>query len=354
MSEARRVPQVPPSVDPDAAGSGPVADRFLATVDARDSRAPSARPEISAIVCTRDRPAPALRCLESLRAAADRLPAGAVEILLIESGSDPAHGLDPSRVAAAGARLLRDARGGLSRARNLGLREARAPLLLFTDDDCRARPDLFVALRRHAAALDPPYALGGRVLQGDPLDRPFTLRLADTPEAFHRDRPPGGFLQGCNLALHRDAVDAVGLFDEVLGAGAPLRSGEDTDYLVRCHLAGVPILYEPDLVVWHEHGRRTTDCVRAVGRDYAVGNGAVYLRHWRQPWLWRQFYWVLRGALREASGGPGFDHANGLLWRDILLGNLAGMARLARIRLGGGGRAPSVPRGPDGDAEGGP
>lgn len=301
-------------------------------------------PEISVVISTRDRPVALLTCLRSVRAAADRLPNGAVEIVVVESASRADLRLNVEDVQGLGARLILEPRGGLSRARNAGIAEAVAPVLFFTDDDCKLAEDAFEALRRHIAALDPPYLIGGRVLQGDPQDRPLTLRLETTAELYTPDRPPGGFVPGCNFALHRRTLEEVGDFDESLGAGTVLRSGEDTDFTIRCHLAGIPVRYEPDIVVHHSHGRRTQEVVREVSLAYSIGNGALYLRYWRHPWLWRHFLWVVRDAARERFGGRGFDPANGLTWRDVLRGNLKGMVMQARSGLGGPSRHPGPKR----------
>lgn len=293
-------------------------------------------PEISAIVCTRDRPEALMACLRSLHDAARRRPARSVEIIVVESGSRTDLRLDGEQVALLQARLVRNARGGLSHARNVGMECARAPVFFFTDDDCLAAEDVFDAVAEHAAAADEAFIVGGRVLPGAPDNLPLTLRQEAEPELFTRDKPPGGFLQGCNVAMARLTREMIGPFDETLGAGTELRSGEDTDYAIRCHIAGLPVRYDPSIVVYHDHGRRTLESARQVHRGYCIGNGALHLRYWRQPWLGRQFYWVLRSALRERFGGEQFDPANGLTWWDVLSGNVAGMALEARLRLAGG------------------
>ena len=38
------------------------------------------------------------------------------------------------------------------------------------------------------------------------------------------------------MTMHRDVAARIGPFDERFGAGGPLRSAEDTDYLVRALL----------------------------------------------------------------------------------------------------------------------
>jgi len=81
------------------------------------------------------------------------------------------------------------------------------------------------------------------------------------------------------MAFSRATVDAVGGFDESLGAGTRCGSGEDTDFLFRVSRKGLKIVYAPDLVVYHNHGRRTEEEAVRLRRNYAVGRGSFYCKH---------------------------------------------------------------------------
>src|ERR1700760_3891563 len=96
---------------------------------------------ITVCVCTRDRPGYLRNCLEGLRN--QTAPADAFEIVVVDSAST---GDVPAQLAhiVAGhgnARLLREERPGLSRARNAGAQAAYGGYIAYIDDDAIPAPD---------------------------------------------------------------------------------------------------------------------------------------------------------------------------------------------------------------------
>ncbi|WP_145111691.1 glycosyltransferase family 2 protein [Cereibacter sediminicola] len=303
---------------------------------------PKPEPQVSIIVCTRNRPEGLLRTVRSICLAAEHHPDLPVEILVVENGSAPDRRLEANEIASLSggrARLLRLKTGGLSAARNAGIAAAWAPILAFTDDDCLLDPDWLADLDRHLAARPrETLYIGGRVVLGDAEDLPFTVKDLPDRQRYDGLMHPGGFIPGCNFAVSREVIERIGTFDTSLGAGARFRAGEDTDFTIRAHLAGVAAEYVPDMRVSHHHGRRRIEDIRRLNRAYAFSNGVLYLRYWRQRWLVRQFYWALRAALAEGFGGPRYDPI-GLSWRSVVAGNLAGMV----AQLGSGFSLPHLP-----------
>lgn len=297
-------------------------------------------PEFSVIVCTRNRQAALGGCLASIVSAAAYAAPRAVELIVVDNGSTD----ETSAVAAAFAatapipvRLIHEARAGLSFARNAGMAEARGDYFVFTDDDCRLSADYFSDLARHCASDDAPVIRGGRVGLGDPQDAPVTIRTETVSEWFWEARPPGGFIQGCNMVIPRRVADKVGGFDVRLGAGSLLRAAEDADYIVRAHACGVGVQYVPDMQVLHFHGRRGASAVQMIFRNYNIGNGALYAKHLtRAPWLLKHFYWCLRGGLKELAGGAKFDVECNLSHWSVLGQNIRGMAGFALAKLSAG------------------
>jgi hypothetical protein len=82
---------------------------------------------------------------------------------------------------------------------------------------------------------------------------------------------------GAGMAVRRDAVLALGGFDEELGPGAPLRSGEDRDLAARALTAGWRVYQTPDAMVVH-HGFRTWAEGRELTRRDWYGIGAAYAK----------------------------------------------------------------------------
>jgi GT2 family glycosyltransferase len=238
---------------------------------------PGGAPGIALIICTRDRAAqlPALfAALAALRAHV------AWELVLVDNGSrDDTPRLLRELAPSLGvpAAIVEEPRAGLGRARNAGVRRARAPLVAFTDDDCYPAADY---LDRVADALaDPALAfIGGRILPFDLQDDPITTR--STPEVIAipaRSVVPTGLVQGANMAFRREVLDRIGGFDDALGPGTPF-CNDDVDAVARASAAGFAGAYVPGPVVRHHHRRRAPEEVAALERSYDHGRGAYYAK----------------------------------------------------------------------------
>ena len=84
---------------------------------------------------------------------------------------------------------------------------------------------------------------------------------------------------GCNLSCRRRLLDDVGYFDVRLGSGAKIPSGEDWDFVYRSHKAGAKIVFSPEVLVFHDHGRRSYAEVESLRFGYAIGRWAFYCKH---------------------------------------------------------------------------
>lgn len=263
-------------------------------------------PRISMIVCSRNRDKQLGRCIASIAAEFRSASPGAYELIVIDSASQDStwallNELSGSIGIAFTACHL--AKPGLSRARNRGMELARGNVLAFTDDDCVIVPGYFNALEKAWANRRGAAILGGRV-SGAPADLPITLRTETRADGYTKGRNPAGFIQGCNLSLNRTAREAIGNFDEHLGAGSPTRSGEDTDYVLRAFEAGYPVHFDPSFEVVHEHGRRNLQDLRDIRAAYAMGNGAILAKFGRRhPWLLRFLWQDLRKSVGAKISG---------------------------------------------------
>lgn len=240
------------------------------------------RLDISLVLCTRNRVGALQESLTALAAAVAATPAISIEIVLVDSASTDATPAlletwarqQPFPVIAVQTTLP-----GLARARNRGLAEARGDIIAMTDDDCLVAPDYFSKLKAFFDRASGPVVVGGRIDLGDPRDLPITIKPDPVAAVARPNRIPVGFIMGANLAFDRRAWLKLGLFDERFGAGAPFVSAEDTDFLVRALKAGVPVQYEPSIVVRHFHGRRLVDDARKLSAGYSFGDGALFAKH---------------------------------------------------------------------------
>lgn len=289
----------------------------------------------SIIVCTRDRCA-RLPSLFSSVADADPGAMG-LDLVVVDDGSRDATGevvINFAESAEFPVVLLQQSRLGLAVARNRGLRQARGDLIIFLDDDCVVSRDYFKEVAARFAGENAPVLRGGRVELGDPADAPVTIRTSSAVERLYANANPGGFILGCNMAVTRAAARLIGPFDERFGPGRLLRSAEDTDYVLRALLAGVRVEYVPDMTVYHHHGRRSSEAIERVYRDYEIGNGALTMKHsLHAPWLWRLRYWTARNAVREMFGGPKFDPLLDLPHAPIVAHNMIGACLFAVTKM---------------------
>src|SRR5688572_29100332 len=101
-------------------------------------------PQIAVAIPTRNRPDHAEPCVRTVLAN----PEPDLEVILIDQSNDDAtelavadHRTDPRF------RYVRTSSLGASHARNLGLQLSTAPIVAFTDDDCRVAPDWLARIR---------------------------------------------------------------------------------------------------------------------------------------------------------------------------------------------------------------
>jgi GT2 family glycosyltransferase len=80
-------------------------------------------------------------------------------------------------------------------------------------------------------------------------------------------------VHGANMAFRRLALDDAGPFDELLGAGARFRAGEDHDMVLRVLAAGWAVVHEPGAVVAHRQWRNRRQVIR-LEYGYGLGAGA--------------------------------------------------------------------------------
>ncbi len=270
--------------------------------------APEAPPRLAVILATCNRPKSARRAAQSILACT--YPR--FHLIIVDQSRDRETELqigslgEDSRVVYAAHQGT-----GLSAGRNFGARIAQqlgADWLAFTDDDCEVREDWLTAIY-HAVAFDPEIGLLFGAALASTYDRSEGMIPAYQPPRF---RVVKGITNKCridgigaSMALRADAWRRLGGFDELLGAGAPLRSAEETDLTVRALLAGYKVCEAPDAVVVHHGFRSWPECPELIA-GYMYGIGAAMMKMVRlgggkalQP--------LSRLAWRWAAGRPRVD-----------------------------------------------
>lgn len=263
--------------------------------------------DISLVMPTRNRAATLQQTLEVLLSLSPKCRA---DLVIVDNGSsDTTWQLltEFTNRSALPVRIVAVDKPGSGRARNVGWHHARGRIVAFTDDDCY--PDRAYLDRAIEAMSDPQVGfVGGRILLFDPTDLRITVRDDPDPQTFlPGSRVPVGAIHGANLIVRRDSLEAVGGYDDNLGAGTRF-GGDDIDLVQRLSTAGWRGRYDPGPVVAHHHRRKTPNELHRLMRWYDEGRGAHYAKCMLVPELrWR----ILRTWIRTSALSPR------LLYREV-------------------------------------
>jgi len=207
------------------------------------------------------------------------------EILVVDNGSTQP--MDDVQASFPDIHFVTEPEKGAAAARNRGVAETTAPLLMFIDADCVAAPDWVATGRAVAGKAD---LIGGRVEVFD--ETPPPRSGAEAFEAvfafdFRHYIEVQGFSGTGNLITRRDVFEDVG----------PFRGGvsEDRDWSFRATAKGYRLIYEDGLRVGHP-SRQDWPALRAKWRRITqemfgqTGGGAA-----------ERVKWALKGLLMPLS-----------------------------------------------------
>lgn len=255
----------------------------------------SESPLVTVVLCSLNGEATIGATLSALAAQtlADRL-----EVVVIDDGSGDATALVARRH---GARVVQHAHNaGLAAARNTGWQAASAPLVAFTDDDCRPGTDwverLLAGLARHPGAAgaggtvegaseatftlrylrrnNPLAPLEAAVLEDDRLAHRLTLYLRRSIAGPHHDGERAvSSVVGANMLFPAATLVCHGGFDPRFRFG-----GEEEDLCRRIVSGGEQLVFVPDAVVTHDFEPGLADTLRR-SRAYGRGNARMFLKH---------------------------------------------------------------------------
>ena len=241
----------------------------------------------------------------------------------MDSGSPPdAAAAYVESAARHGALLVRVDRPGVNLARNHGWRAGTAPLVLFTDDDVEVERDWADAYAAAFASHPEASFVTGWIgaLEDDKHD--VAVVADEQPRVL--DRSSRGTLgHGASLAVRREALEAIGGWDEAMGAGSRFRAAPEVDLFDRLLHSGRTGWFEPTARARHEQWRGTAEVTRLHVR-YSLGQGA------RLAKLIRYDRGLFLHAARESFWGWGLYD----LLDQLRRGNFA-RAGTAVLRLGG-------------------
>lgn len=207
----------------------------------------------SIVIPTRGRPGYLQVALESL---CEQARSAGAELLVIADDVESAR--ERELAERAGARYhAHGRRRGLNAARNTGVALSRGDLVVFVDDDIRARPGWLAALTAAAEAEPEVEVFTGPVrasLEG-PAPRSCGREGAPvTTLELGTDDTDTAFAWGANMAIRRTALERVGPFDEGIAHGGDEQEWQER---LRAQSPGARVRYIAAAAV--EHRRAGTD-----------------------------------------------------------------------------------------------
>lgn len=233
-------------------------------------------PEISLLLCTRNRPRDVQRCVPTILENSFTN----YELLIVDQsdGEDTfqyLQSLGDPRI-----RIIRTETRGLARARNIAIRNARTSIVAFTDDDCICDREWVGNLVQQFRENPDISGLFGKVLAwGDRFGEGMFCHCLipdDNERVVNRTVPPHKYLgHGNNMAFRIDLYRQVGLYNPAMGAGTRLKSGEDTDLTFRALRRGCAIKYSPAPLVYHNNWI-TLDTASRMDLGYVLGFVMVF------------------------------------------------------------------------------
>jgi glycosyltransferase involved in cell wall biosynthesis len=210
--------------------------------------------------------------------------AGYEELLVIDQSDGEATEEAVAAFADPRLRYLRTPTRGVTIARNIGIAESKAEIVAYTDDDCRVTEEWAINIAAIFDA-DPEVAVVcGRVRIPDELQGSgYTLGFEPQVREWQARFPPLDSDWGisANMALRKSILGRVGVFDPMLGAGAPLRSGGEPDLIFRVLRAGLKVVNAHEVVVDHYGTRSFGSEAQKLVRGYGAGTAAALFKHVR-------------------------------------------------------------------------
>lgn len=269
----------------------------------------SVPPQLSVLVCTRERPEDLRRCLQAL----ERCQPQPFEIIVVDNA--PVSGRTKQVVEEfSNVRYSCEPRPGLDWARNRGILDARGEVVAFIDDDVVADVGWAGAVQQAftrqpsvgaITGLLAPYELEtvsqAHFEQHGGWGRGFVPQWQHYPSGTGIPWPvlgTGVLGSGANMAFRRALFDRIGLFLPELDAGTPTEGGGDLEILYRTLKHGYPIAYEPRALAWHRHRRDPEQLADQIG-SWGVATFAMLesvRRHYpdeaanvrRYGWYWKR------------------------------------------------------------------
>ncbi|MFZ2446122.1 MAG: glycosyltransferase [Syntrophobacteraceae bacterium] len=278
-------------------------------------------PSISVVVCTYNGKRTIRDALDGLK----KVDYPNFEVIVVNDGSR-----DGTEIIAKeyGFRVISIPNGGLSNARNVGMRAAKGEIVAYLDDDAIPDPQWLTYLAVTFLTSD-HVGVGGPNIP-PPDDGPIADCVANSPggpvhvlltdqEAEH--------IPGCNMAFRKAALEAITGFDPTFRI-----AGDDVDLCWRLQERGWTLGFNPAAMVWH-HRRNSVKTYWKQQLNYGKAEGYLeqkwpekYNAAGHVPWAGRLYFkgfeqllGCFRGRVYQGTWGSAlfqsvYQPAPSLLW----------------------------------------
>lgn len=228
----------------------------------------------SLIVCTYKREQDLQRLITSLCAQTCK----SFELIIVDQNTDQSIESSVEMLTKFGIsyKILKADNRVLSKCRNLGVGYAKGNVIAFPDDDCWYHEHLLEDVKKLFSQFDIDM-IGGRAL--DPSNNKELI--SSFPKKSMEFSIGRAYSVGISVSFFfKRQVLLKNLFNESLGAGSALGSGEETDLIIRSLMSGFRGRYEPSIIVYHPFAPETVNYeMIQKSYKYALGFGFVLRNH---------------------------------------------------------------------------
>ncbi len=202
------------------------------------------------------------------------------ELIIVDQNLDQSIEASVKMLAQSGVKhkILKADNRVLSKCRNMGVGCAQGNIIAFPDDDCWYPERLLEDVKNLFSKYDVDM-LGGRAL--DPSNNKELI--SSFPKRSIEFSIRRAYSIGISVSFFfKKQVLLKKLFNENLGAGSALGSGEETDLIIRSLMSGFRGRFEPSLIVYHPFNPAIVNYeMIEKSYKYALGFGFVLRKHFQ-------------------------------------------------------------------------
>lgn len=158
---------------------------------------------------------------------------------------------------------------GLSKNRNIGIRESKGEYIAFPDDDCKYMKDTLKKVESYFENNKEVYAVMGRIVDEDNND---CIRKWSKEDEIITKMNFYTKLSSITL-FKRNKKEEKQYFNEQMGVGAPFGSNEDANIIYKSLKSGKIIKYYSDIVLYHPKPPQYIELNKVY--SYGLGFGAL-------------------------------------------------------------------------------